>query len=120
MSPELRALLVESLFAIGIGLFIGLEREHREVEVLRGKPHETILGVRTFSLVSLTGWVCAILGSPWLSVAALLALGGLIAVGHMRDAPEARGLTSEVAALATFLLGMLVHQQRTLAVALGL
>jgi uncharacterized membrane protein (DUF4010 family) len=138
MDPEVVALLGNSAIAVGIGLFIGLEREHRDIAVSHGKERgessrpspspdgarkgETVLGVRTFALVSLTGWLCALLGArlPWLPVAGVIGASALFAVGHVRDGESGRGLTSEIAALATFLLGMLVHSHRALAVALGL
>ncbi len=123
MDPEVVTLLGNSAIAVGIGLFIGLEREHRDIEVSHGKEHgETVLGVRTFALVSLTGWLCALLGTrlPWLPVAGVIGTSALFAVGHVRDGESGRGLTTEIAAVATFLLGMLVHTHRSLAVALGL
>ena len=56
-------LLFEGAIALGIGLFIGLEREHRHVE--EGEPNATINGVRTFSLLALAGWLAALLQERW-------------------------------------------------------
>lgn len=122
MEPELTTALVEIAYAAGIGVFIGLEREHADVT---GRPegvaHETVLGVRTFGLVALLGWVAAYLGDhwPWMPPAALVVVGGLVAAKYVAVTDD-RGLTTEVAAIATAGLGMLVHVERSLAVALAL
>ncbi len=114
-------LLVDAAIAIGIGVFIGLEREHHETSA-QPTRHETLLGVRTFGLLSLFGWIAGnwTPGNPWLPVAALLVVGVLIGIGALTPEPAGRGFTTEVAALATLLLGMLVHQDRLLAIALAL
>src|SRR5689334_2419922 len=55
------SLLTESAIAIALGLMIGLEREHGELARLEhapsGKPPEILLGVRSFALLSLFGWL---------------------------------------------------------------
>jgi uncharacterized membrane protein (DUF4010 family) len=126
--PILR-LLVDAITAIGIGLFIGLEREHSDVaERQRGEAaaaagrHEPLLGVRTFALLALFGWLTAYVGSThkWLTVAALLVVGALVTLSAARSHDASHGLTTEVAGLTTFVLGILVHQQRLIAVALAL
>jgi uncharacterized membrane protein (DUF4010 family) len=119
-------LLTESAIAIAIGLTIGLEREHGELtgpEHANGKPLALLLGVRSFALLALFGWLCAFAGDTyaWLPPAALLVAGALVILGFLRAPPTAgHGLTTEIAALTTFLLGLLVHVDRRLAVALGL
>lgn len=73
-------LLIDAVLAIGIGLFIGLEREHSDVaghqhaDGEKGPAPESLLGVRTFALLALFGWVTAYSGEahPWLPVAALV------------------------------------------------
>ncbi|MBK7828080.1 MgtC/SapB family protein [Nannocystis sp.] len=120
--------LVECAVAGGIGLFIGLEREHsdrsdrsdhNEVASDRSEDH---LGVRSFAILSLFGWVCALLGDhmPWLPPAGMVVTGGLVLAHYLRVGDKDLGLTTEIAAAATFALGMLVHHRRDLAVAVGL
>lgn len=121
-------LLLDATLAIGIGLFIGLEREHSDVS--RHQPQEgpaearreTLLGVRTFALLALFGWVTAYSGEihPWLPVAALVVTGGLVALAAAREHESGRGFTTEVGALTTLVLGMVVHHHRGIAVALAL
>ena len=121
-------LLIDAVLAIGIGLFIGLEREHSEVaghpraDDETGPRPESLLGVRTFALLALFGWVSAYSGEthPWLPVAALVVAGGLVTMAAFRGHESGRGLTTEVAALTTLVLGMLVHHQRAISVALAL
>jgi uncharacterized membrane protein (DUF4010 family) len=125
--PTLR-LLVDAILAIGIGLFIGLEREHSDVArhprkdgEPTGRP-ESLLGVRTFALLAVFGWATTLAGEAyaWLPVAALVVAGALVSISALRDRDPGHGLTTEVAALTTMILGMLVHQQRLIAVALAL
>lgn len=128
MDDSTLRLLIDAITAVGIGLFIGLEREHSDVaehhppEVAAAKPREPLLGVRTFALLALFGWLAAYVGAThsWLLVAALLVVGGLVLLSAARAQDARHGLTTEVAALTTFVLGILVHEQRSLAVALGL
>lgn len=122
MDSHLLNLLIEAAYAIGMGLFIGLEREHSEgVADTDGKPRELPMGARTFALLALVGWTAALLGDQftWLPPLALAAVAALVTAGFVtRDTGP--GLTTEVAALLTFGLGMLVHYERSLAVALAL
>jgi len=124
-------LLVEGVVAIGIGLFIGLEREHSDTtqhkaqsdaSALGTDTHESLLGVRTFALLALFGWITAALGDSytWLPPAVLLVMGALIVFAAVKRSDRKRGLTTEVAALTTFMLGMLVHHERALSVSLAL
>jgi len=125
--PTIR-LLIDAVLAIGIGLFIGLEREHSDVAEHQdpdgevGARPESLLGVRTFALLALFGWATAYSGeaNPWLPVAALVVTGVLVAIAAFREREQGRGLTTEVAALTTLVLGMLIHHQRAIAVALAL
>lgn len=73
------------------------------------RPDTTPAGVRTFTLFALTGGITAYLGPtyPWLFPAALLAIAALIVVGYVGNlrARGDTGLTSEISAVTTFLLG---------------
>jgi uncharacterized membrane protein (DUF4010 family) len=111
--------LVEAAIAIGIGTFVGLEREHSDAESRPDAPTEVLLGVRTFALLALFGWMCAAV-APWLVGVGLAVVAALVGLQYFRVAKEAPGLTTEVAAVVTFVLGALVRHDRALAVALGL
>jgi uncharacterized membrane protein (DUF4010 family) len=119
--------LVDAALAIGIGLFIGLEREHSDVAGHRDSEgraveRQALLGVRTFALFALFGWVSAYasVAHPWLPAVSLVVVGALVALTAASGQQAGRGLTTEVAAMTTLVLGMLVHHQRAIAVALAL
>jgi uncharacterized membrane protein (DUF4010 family) len=128
-------LLIQVAYALAIGLFIGLEREHHILSE-DIPPHETpaqrgvakdewgvALGVRTFALLSLLGWAIGFggLAWPWLPPLGLVVIGILVAVQYVvTRRAEGTGLTTEVAAVLTFVLGMIVNHDRALAVALAL
>ena len=87
------------LLALGIGLFIGLEREFASKDV----------GLRTFSFTALFGLLCHLIGPPF-SVAGLLAILCMTAYLNIRAllVNKALGITTSVALLITFCLGILV------------
>ncbi len=94
---ELPAALQAVFEALLIGLLVGFQRE-------ASAQREKAPGVRDFILISLTGGICGLLGLPWLTVAALASITGLLAVFHFQT-PERTGITTEMAAVATFCLG---------------
>lgn len=107
-----------TIFAVSLllGAFIGLERERRE-----RRP----LGIRSFILISgvgtTTALVAGVTGMAWIVPAAFLVLGALLVIGHLGYVAEGRrGLTTELAAMMTFGLGILVFiDMMELAIALG-
>lgn len=136
MFLELRPLW-EAGVALALGLLIGLEREHARVEAAENNP--SAKGARTFALIALLGYAAAQLGQtvPALPLWTLAGLSLLLSALHLEktrrirpveDAsaasasplPRGEDVTTEVAALVTCLLGMLVHQQLGVAVMLGL
>lgn len=121
--------LIEAVIAAGIGLFVGLEREHSDQPDTsaaygggEGKRRGHHIGVRSFALIALLGWVAAILSSraPWLGVAAFLSVTALISLEYLRSAERVPGITTEIAALVMFGAGALVAEEPLLAVALSL
>jgi len=121
MGDELEALR-QAGFALLIGALIGLEREYHH----RLKGRKGFAGLRTFMFFTLLGTLSARLSQDVHSLvlpAALLGLFLLLAVHHSRSASgEERdmGMTTEVAALLSFLLGAIVAVGRAdVAVALG-
>ena len=122
--PELDLTLVWNFAtALLTGALIGIERERHKQQA----THSEIAGLRTFVLFALfgalSGWMTLLLDSPWVLAAGLLAAAGAIIAGYVlsvRTSPDSIGLTTEVAAVSTFLLGALAaHGQRELTVGLG-
>ena len=96
------------LVALAAGSLIGLERE--QARVLDKKP--SIGGVRTFPLIALAGALSALLAHTmgvWPILGALLVIGTYLAVSYYQEwgKEAAPGITTQVAALITFLLGVL-------------
>lgn len=84
--------------AVLIGLLVGIERE--------SDREERHAGLRDFLTIGLAGGLCGLLAIPVLTVAALLAITALLVVFRLQT-PGRTGITTEIAAVATFLLCVL-------------
>ena len=84
--------------ALLIGLLVGVERE--------ASSEERHAGVRDFLIIALSGGLCGLLGNSWLTGAALISIAGLLGVFHLQ-VKDRTGITTEMAAVATFALGYL-------------
>lgn len=96
--------------ALGVGFLIGLQREQQQRTAEPTAPK--FGGVRTYSLAALLGGVCALLARPfgaWIIGAGLVALLVPLMVSFADDIrrDRDRGITSEVAFLLTYLLGVM-------------
>ena len=82
--------LPQFLTSLAIGLLIGLERE---------RTPSAKAGLRTFALVALFGTLSALLstklGSPWLLIAGLLAVAGMIIAAYLNKPSGRGGITDE-------------------------
>jgi hypothetical protein len=93
--------------ALLIGGLIGIEREKRKTE-----EGDVADGLRTFILFAqvgaIAGWLSQAANMPWLLVGGLVAVAVPVVVGYILEArakPNLLGFTTEVAAIATYLLG---------------
>lgn len=106
--------------ALAIGILIGLQREYAHEPV-----EEIAAGVRTFALLGLAGCLAALLADrlalPAVFLGIVLLLGGFVAVSYAITAWLGDiGMTTEVAAVLTILLGSLCYRgEVALAVALA-
>jgi uncharacterized membrane protein (DUF4010 family) len=96
---ELQQVLWHLLTATLIGFVVGLERERAKAERIIG----VLGGVRTFTLLGLLGALCAVAPLNYLSAVGLVVIGALALVSHRQH----EGSTTEVAALAVYVLGAL-------------
>ncbi|MGD0991227.1 MAG: MgtC/SapB family protein [Gemmatimonadales bacterium] len=107
MSLSVAAMLERLLVAVMVGVLIGLDRERAEVR----KARQIFAGVRTFPLVALCGAIPALLVEqlgPLLVAVSLVAIAAIAVVSYLRASANGdMGATTEVAAVATFLLGAL-------------
>ncbi len=100
---------VESLAgALLIGLLIGGQREaaHHD-DATKGINSGTLPGLRDFLIIALSGGVCGLLGTSWLTAPVLISITALLAVFHFEDRLERRGITTELAGISTFTLSYL-------------
>jgi uncharacterized membrane protein (DUF4010 family) len=113
-----RAWLTDSetglLVALGVGLLVGVERERRKGD----GPGRSAAGLRTFTVVALVGAVAQMV-SPLLAAVALAGVVGLAGLSYARGPVDDPGLTTELALVATALIGMLALTHPALAAACG-
>lgn len=112
MLPEAASAI---LVALGAGLMIGIERERR----MKADQIAAAAGVRTFAITALLGVLAVLSGSQVILGAVALGVVVLTALSYRRTRDDNPGLTSEVALLATFLIGALAASQPVLAAAAG-
>src|SRR2546430_9332399 len=90
-----------------VGFLVGLDRERAEAR----KEHALFAGVRTFPVIALAGAIPMLLEDrvgPALLVATFLAIAAVAGLSYLRTSAHGRiGATTQMAALATFLLGAL-------------
>src|SRR5689334_23419154 len=93
--------------ALAVGLLVGLEREQTKSE----RPGSSFGGVRTYPIVALIGALATMLepSSMWLPLIALLGVFALVALSYADDVRrgQSHGTTTELSAIATYLLGAL-------------
>lgn len=102
------------IVALGAGLLIGVERERRKGQ----GPERHSAGLRTFVVAALVGAVGQML-SPVVAAVVLVAVSGLAGLSYWRSRSDDPGLTTELALIATTLIGMLAVSQPELAAALA-
>ena len=94
----LPASMISIAEALLIGFLIGAQREASQGD---GHP-----GVRDFVLIALIGAICGLLQNPWLTAASLLSVVAMLGAFYFQVRPRT-GITTEMAALATYCLGFL-------------
>ncbi|HEY8539022.1 MAG TPA: MgtC/SapB family protein, partial [Steroidobacteraceae bacterium] len=99
----MKEFVLPTAVALGSGLLIGAERERSKGT----GPQREIAGVRTFTIASLLGVFSALTESVALIVAFALLIGAIAIAGYIQTRSEDPGITTEVALLATFAIGVL-------------
>ena len=97
--------------ALVIGFLIGLQREYAREQ---DEEKRQAAGVRTFSLIGLTGCAAGLitdlLKNPLGMAAAFLLIGSLICISYyLSSSKKNLGMTTEVAAVITFMAGALCY-----------
>lgn len=101
--------------ALGVGLLIGVDRERTK----GSGPGRGAAGVRTFALAALLGATAATLQSTALIVSFGAAVMVFAAVAYARMRSDDPGITTEVALIVTYALGVLAIANPALAAGLG-
>ena len=113
--PPINPLVLNLAVALGIGLLIGIDRERRKGT----GPGRAAAGIRTFTITSLCGAVAVIMGGDLLLAVVTAGVFALAALAYWRALERDPGLTTEVALVATVLLGGLAVHEPTFAAGLG-
>ena len=113
--PTVSPLVLNLAVALGIGLLIGIDRERRKGT----GPGRAPAGIRTFAISSLCGAIAVIAGGEVLLAVVTVGVFALAALAYWRALERDPGLTTEVALVATVLLGGLAIHDPTIAAGLG-
>ena len=106
----LAVLFQKGAISLLVGALVGIERERSQEE------HQKLFaGIRTFPLISLLGFLSALLGQavqPWLLGVLTAGFIAMVVVSYFLEARTGfHGATSEVAAIMVFVLGVLVFYE---------
>jgi uncharacterized membrane protein (DUF4010 family) len=122
-------LFIQLIYALGVGVLIGLERSMQQTVEDPSKDDEDagdgvteFVGLRTFAVLSLLGFGAA-LASDVLPMVAPVVIGGvalLVIAMYWRAPADANGITTEAAAIACCGLGVLCHYHHEAAGVLAL
>lgn len=99
--------------SIGIGFLIGMERQFSKEAV---EHQEQFAGIRTFTMVSMFGFISALLSTmlgEWIFGLTMACVFAFVVVSYVLSSkqPSNKGATSEFALLITFTLGALVFMK---------
>jgi len=100
---------IKIFISIIIGFVIGLQRELHNLY----KNESDLAGARTFTLVSLIGYV-----SSFLSISPFYGIIALITVGYYLNSKDktSKGITTEISLIATYLLGIMISKNIEIAI----
>ncbi len=101
--------------ALGCGLLMGIERERRKGD----GPFRALAGVRSFALASLSGAAAALIGSMALVAVVGVFIAALAVTAYARDDSGDPGVTTEIALLLAYLIGVLCARDQLVAAALA-
>jgi uncharacterized membrane protein (DUF4010 family) len=101
--------------ALGCGLLVGVERERRKGQ----GPHRAFAGLRSFTLAAVLGAAATLTGLAALVITGVAFLAGLALLAYARDRSDDPGVTTEIALVLTYLIGVLCVGTPALAAALA-
>ena len=108
-------LFAQLFIALGLGFLIGLEREYAKRIV---EKEEQFAGVRTYTVISLFGFLSAYLAQhhgQWILVTGLAGLIAMVVASYVMTAKHGSyGITTELSAILAFVIGSLVFRGEVL------
>lgn len=111
--------LLPFTISILIGLLVGIERE-------RSHPAQGAMGVRTFLLISLLGFLAGWIQNIWVGIITSVFALSIILFSYVTSvrsprnhSKHDRGMTTEIAAAVIFALGFTSHQDPALVALIG-
>ncbi len=118
-------LLVNLTVALSLGALIGTEREVTEIGKKQREEGIEFSGLRTYTLISLLGFLAACAGSWWggyLVGIFFVVVGIFLLVEYWQQSHRHHftGITSELAALATFTVGAIAFTSPLMATVAGM
>lgn len=115
MSEELLELIQRVLIALALGFFIGMEREFAKRV---NDKEEQFAGVRSYTLITLLGFLSAYLAQThgnWILVAGFVGLIALVVAAYVMSAGAVGyGISTELSGILAFLIGALVFKGEVL------
>ncbi len=114
-SPDVAQAAATLAVALGCGLLVGIERERRK----GSGPARALAGLRSFALTCVTGAAAALTGLSGVVVAGAAFIAALCVVAYVKDRSGDPGVTTEVALLLTYLIGVLAAHSAALAAAMA-
>ncbi len=123
MNPEF-TLLINFIVALGLGALIGTEREVTDAGKQQRKEGIAFSGLRTYSLVSLLGFLAAYMGSQWGNFIIGILFAGIVVfllAEYWQQSHQLKllGITSELAAIAAFSVGVITFTSPLIATVAG-
>jgi uncharacterized membrane protein (DUF4010 family) len=106
------------MVALGSGLLVGIERERRKGQ----GPARRAAGMRSFTLVTVAGALAQVIGNAQLVAAGAIGVAVLAALAYWRTSKSGAddpGLTTEVALLVAYLVGVHCVREPALGAACG-
>jgi uncharacterized membrane protein (DUF4010 family) len=115
-------IVLKTIYALGIGVLIGLERSLIPPSAATGESDapdavnqsestDILLGIRTFSVLSIGGFSAAMIGADYLPIAPVIVAGMIVFIifSYFHTRNEDPGITTEIAAVVCCGLGVLCY-----------
>jgi len=116
-----QSVLLHFGIALVLGAFIGAEREMIQQHL----NIQEFGGIRSFMFIAIMGFLSAYLSKEltiWITLITFIILSLLVAIGYIHKSfrEEKSGITSELSALITFVVGVLCYTDYSLAIIIGI